>query len=171
MSGYVKTSTDKTKTMTRDCLEVCLSRGNVFCFFYLGELTLLKHGVSLCNPLQRQVSRSCVGSPSVSCGILGIAFIQLCLLWCITKPFFTPVLLCCSIITTVAEHWHALLRGVSINISVSSTNHHGWLWRCVCVCVLVGIHVGLYANAAIRQLNARALLRAWHQGKTKRPGE
>lgn len=107
-----------------------------FCFFvFLGEQTLLKRGVSLCNPLQRQVSRSCIGCPSVSCGILGIAFIQLCLLWCITKPFFTPVLLCCSIITTVAEHWHALLRGVSINISVSSTNHHGWLWRCVCVCV------------------------------------
>lgn len=100
-------------------------------------------------------------------------------LWCITKPFFTSFLLCWSIITTVAERCHTLLHGVSININVSSTNHHGWLSRCVCVWVrvwasvyvLAGAHVGVYVNAAVRQLNACALLRAWHQGKMKRPGE
>lgn len=60
-------------------------------------------------------------------------------LWCITKPFFTSFLLCWSIITTVAERCHTLLHGVSININVSSTNHHGWLSRCVCECMCVGI--------------------------------
>lgn len=39
------------------------------------------------------------------------------------------------------------------------------------VYVLAGAHVGVYVNAAVRQLNACALLRAWHQGKMKRPGE
>lgn len=85
----------------------------------------------------------------MSCGILGIALTLL----------LTPVLLCWSIITAVAERWHALLHGVSINISVSRTNHRGWLW--------VRIHVNLHANAAMRRLNSRPLQRAWRRGKWK----
>lgn len=138
-------------------------------FCNLGELNwpFLKHSVSLCNPRQRQVSHSRVDSPSVSCGILDIAFMQLCRLWCITKPFFTPVLLYCSIITTVADTlWCTAFQSTSVSAVRIICNH---LIAKVCACV--GIHVGLYANAAVRQLSVGALLRAWHQGKMKRPGE
>lgn len=37
--------------------------------------------------------------------------------------------------------------------------------------VLAGAHVAVYANVSVRQQNACVLLRAWHQGKMKRPGE
>lgn len=120
----------------------------------------LKHGVSLWNHLQRLVSHGSISSPVVSCGIWDIAFIQLCLLWCIIKPFFAPVLLYCSIIT----NWQVLLPSVSINISVSSTNPQRWLWRCV----WWWASTWDWSKCSCETAKACSLLRVWHQGKMKR---